>query len=91
MWKKINPETKGYTFKRGHSKSGIDYMVCSNVLSSKVFGTRINHFTFCDHAIIITKLKTEDINHGLGMWIMNLETTKSDQTWLRWGVYYVLF
>jgi hypothetical protein len=44
-----------------------------------VFGTRINHFPFSDHDIIITKLKTEDINRGPGMWIMNLETIKSEQ------------
>jgi hypothetical protein len=29
--------------------------------------------------IFITKLKTEDINRGPGMWIMNLETIKSEQ------------
>jgi hypothetical protein len=44
-----------------------------------VFGTRINHFPFSDHDIIITKLKTEDINRGPGVWIMNLETIKSEQ------------
>ena len=44
-----------------------------------MFGTRINHFPFSDHDIIITKLKTEDINRGPGMWIMNLETIKSEQ------------
>ena len=38
-----------------------------------------NHFPFSDHDIIITKLKTEDINRGPGMWIMNLETIKSEQ------------
>jgi hypothetical protein len=44
-----------------------------------VFGTQINHFPVSDHDIIITKLKTEDINRGPGMWIMNLETIKSEQ------------
>jgi hypothetical protein len=38
-----------------------------------VLGTRTNHFPFSDHDIIITKLKTEGINRGPGMWIMNLE------------------
>ena len=79
VWRKLNPETKRYTFKRGKSKSRIDYILCSNAVSSKVFGTRINHFPFSDHDIIITKLKTEDINRGPGMWIMNLETIKSEQ------------
>ena len=79
VWRKLNPETKRYTFKRGKSKSRIDYILCSNAVSSKVFGTRINHFPFTDHDIIITKLKTEDINRGPGMWIMNLETIKSEQ------------
>ena len=62
VWRKLNPETKRYTFKRGKSKSRIDYILCSNAVSSKVFGTRINQFS--DHDIIITKLKTEDINRG---------------------------
>ena len=44
-----------------------------------MFGTRINHFPSSDHDIIITKLKTEDINRGPGMWIMNLETINSEQ------------
>ena len=38
-----------------------------------MLGTRTNHFPFSDHDIIITKLKTEGINRGPGMWIMNLE------------------
>ena len=79
VWRKLNPETKRYTFKRGKSKSRIDYILCSNAVSSKVFGTRINHFPFSDHDIIITKLKTEDINRDPSMWIMNLETIKSEQ------------
>ena len=79
VWRKLNSETKRYTFKRGKSKSRIDYILCSNAVGSKVFGTRINHFPFSDHDIIITKLKTEDINRGPGMWIMNLETIKSEQ------------
>ena len=27
VWGKLNPETKKYTFKRGKSKSGIDYIL----------------------------------------------------------------
>jgi exonuclease III len=46
VWRKLNSETKRYTFKRGKSKSRIDYILCSNAVSSKVFGTRINHFPF---------------------------------------------
>ena len=79
VWRKLNSETKRYTFKHSKSKSRIDYILCSNALSSKVFGTRINHFPFSDHDIIITKLKTQDINRSPGMWIMNLETIKSEQ------------
>jgi hypothetical protein len=30
VWRKLNPETKIYTFKRGKSKSRIDYILCSN-------------------------------------------------------------
>jgi hypothetical protein len=44
--------------RKGKSKSRIDYILCSNAVSSKVFGTRINHFPFSDHDIIITKLTT---------------------------------
>ena len=54
VWRKLNPETKRYTFKCGKSKSRIDYILCSNAVSSKVFGTQINHFPFSDHDIIIT-------------------------------------
>jgi hypothetical protein len=79
VWRTLNPETKRYTFKRGKSKSSIDYILCSNVVSSKVFGTQINHFPFSDHDVVITKLKTQDINRSPGMWIMNLETIKSEQ------------
>ena len=55
VWRKLKPETKRYTFKRGKSKSRIDYILCSSAVSSKVFGTRINYFPFSDHDIIITK------------------------------------
>ena len=64
MWRKLHPETNRYTFKRGNSNSRIDY-----ISSSKMF-------PFSDHDIIITKLKTEDINRGLDIWIMNRETIK---------------
>ena len=49
----------------------------NNKNNPPVFCTRINHFPFSGHDIIITKLKTEDINRG--MWIMNHETIKSEQ------------
>jgi hypothetical protein len=38
VWRKLNSETKRYTFKHSKSKSRIDYILCSNALSSKVFG-----------------------------------------------------
>ena len=41
-----------------------------------MFDTRVNHFPFSDHDIMITKLKTEDINRGLDIWILNRETIK---------------
>ena len=44
VWRKLNPETKRYTIKRSKPKSRIHYSLCSNAVSSKVSGARINHF-----------------------------------------------
>jgi exonuclease III len=57
-WHNIQHRKGAQDAKRGKSISRIDYILGSNAVSSKVFGTRINHYPFSDHDIIITKLKT---------------------------------
>ena len=88
-WRKIHPNKKRYSFQRGNAKSRIDFILCSNGLSSKVFDTNIKHFPFSDHDSVSTKLKLDDIERGPGIWAMNFNTitselfTKAFNTW--WG------
>ena len=78
-WRNQHPELKKYTFKRGNSKSRIDYILASNNLSSKLYDSQINHFPFSDHDIVSCKLKIDEIERGPGIWIMNFNTIQSDQ------------
>ena len=74
IWRKYNPKTKRFSFHRGNAKSRIDYIICSNSLSSKLLDSKINHFPFSDHDICTVKVKIEDIDRSPGIWVMNLNT-----------------
>jgi len=78
IWRNNNPKTKRFSFHRGKTKSRIDYIICSNSLSSKLLDSKIKHFPFSDHDICTVKVKLEDIERGPGIWVMNLNTIKSE-------------
>lgn len=78
IWRNNNPKTKRFSFHRGKTKSRIDYIICSNSLSSKLLDPKIKHFPFSDHDICTVKVKLEDIERGPGIWVMNLNTIKSE-------------
>ena len=86
-WRKQNPTSRKFTFQRNNTKSRIDYIFSSKSLSSKIFDSRINNFPFSDHNVVSIKIKLDDIQRGPGIWVMNLNTIKSDlfkntfQTW----------
>ena len=90
IWRNNNPKTKRFSFHRGNAKSRIDYIICSNSLTSKLLDSKINHFPFSDHDICTVKVKIEDIERGPGIWVMNLNTIKSETfisaftTWWPW-------
>ena len=67
IWRNNNPKTK---------RSRIDYIICSNSLSSKLLDSKIKHFPFNDHGICTVKVKLEDIERGPGIWVMNFNTIK---------------
>ena len=77
-WRNNNPKTKRFSFHRGNAKPRIDYIICSNSLTSKLLDSKINHFPFSDHDICTVKVKIEDIERGPGIWVMNLNTIKSE-------------
>ena len=78
IWRFKFPTSRRYSFQRGNSKSRIDYIFCTNSLSCKILNTRIITFPFSDHDIVTSKIKLDDIERGPGMWIMNLNTIKTD-------------
>ena len=78
IWRNNNPKTKLFSFHKGCAKSHIDYILCSNNLSSKLLAQIIKHFPFRDHDICRVKVKREDIERGPGIWVMNLNTMKSE-------------
>ena len=79
IWRNQHPDVKKFTFKRGNSKSRIDYILASKNLSSKLYDSQIKNCPFSDHDMVTTKLKIDEIERGPGIWIMNLNTIKSNQ------------
>ncbi|CAC5423972.1 unnamed protein product [Mytilus coruscus] len=79
IWRDRYPKDKRYTFQRGNSKSRIDYIFCDKSLSNKVYNVGISHCPFSDHDLVSFKLKLDEIQRGPGIWIMNINTIKSEE------------
>ncbi|CAC5413899.1 E3.1.11.2 [Mytilus coruscus] len=79
IWRSKFPTNRSYSFQRGNSKSRIYYIFCTKFLSCKISNTSIFTFPFSDHDIVTSKIKLNDIERGPGMWIMNLNTIKTDE------------
>ena len=76
VWRNNNPKTKRFTFQNGNTKSRIDYIICSNRLSSKLLDSKIKHIPFSDHDICTVKVKLEDVERGPGIWVIHWNTIK---------------
>ncbi|VDI28341.1 Hypothetical predicted protein, partial [Mytilus galloprovincialis] len=79
IWRDRYPKDKRYTFQRRNSKSSIDYIFCDKNLSNKVYNVGIAHCPFSDHDLVSFKLKLDEIQRGPGIWIMNINTIKSEE------------
>ena len=79
IWRINFSDVKRFSFRRGNSKSRIDYILCSSSLNSKMYNLRIQHFPFSDHDLVLSKLKLDEIERGPGLWAMNVNTIKTDE------------
>lgn len=71
IYRKRNPKTKRYTFKRVNSHSRIDYILTNNNTDHRLYNPKIRYFPFSDHDGVTITLKIKQVERGPGCWKMN--------------------
>ncbi|KAK3091503.1 hypothetical protein FSP39_020293 [Pinctada imbricata] len=79
IWRKRNPETRQYTFKRGTSRSRIDMILVPIERECDVTRVGITNCPYSDHSFVHLTINIEKISKGPGIWIMNKRTIQSEQ------------
>ena len=79
IFRRRYPMKRSFTFKRGSSKSRIDYFLIETTCDSYINNTNIDHFPFSDHDIIYIATDFSKTDKGPGVWKMNVATINSAQ------------
>ena len=79
IFRRRHPDKKSFTFKRGTSKSRIDYFLTETSCDNSITSKNIVHFPFSDHDIINIATNFSKIELGPGVWKMNVATIHSTQ------------
>ena len=79
IYRKHHPNKKVFTFSRGDSKSRIDFFLTPRTRECKIKASTVCHFPFSDHDIVSINTDFKKIDHGPGVWKMNVSTITSEQ------------
>ena len=78
IWRRRYPKNHIFSWSRGEKSSRIDFWLISESLDSQVDKIEYVPCVFSDHDMVLLKINLSNVEHGPGVWKMNLSVIESD-------------